>query len=342
MNKLVITRPDDWHIHLRDDDFLEQTVKDISRYMSRAIVMPNLVPPIINAKMAQDYQKRIMVHAENKFNPLMTLYLTDNTTVKDIEEAIKAPHVFAVKLYPAGATTNSSSGVTNIKNIYPLLEIMEKAKFPLLLHGEVTSSDIDIYDREKVFIDKHLIPTREKFPNLKIVLEHITTKDAVEYVLSQKKNTAATITAHHLMFNRNDMLVGGLKPHLYCLPILKRDIHQNALITAATSGDSRFFLGTDSAPHAKHKKESSCCGAGSYTAHASLELYAEIFEEKNALQHLEVFASFNGPDFYNLPRNKDKITLVKENWLVPEHLPFGDTILKPIRANENISWKILD
>ncbi|MDG1732894.1 MAG: dihydroorotase [Thalassotalea sp.] len=341
MTTLTITRPDDWHVHLRDGELLKDTVNDIGRYFGRAIIMPNLVPPVMNAEQAQSYYDRIQaVNTHKQFEPLMVLYLTDNTTVADIAEVMASGIVYAAKLYPAGATTNSDSGVTDIKNIYPVLEAMQDAGLPLLLHGEVTDNDIDIFDREKVYIDRILTPVVKDFPNLRIVLEHITTKDAVDFVMSAGKNVAATITAHHLLFNRNHMLVGGIRPHYFCLPILKRNTHQQALITAATSGNSKFFLGTDSAPHIKDNKENACGCAGSYTAHAAIELYAEVFEQENALDKLEAFASHNGPDFYQLPRHQDTITLTKQSWDVPETMPLGNDVVVPIRAGEQILWQV--
>ncbi len=341
MNTLTITRPDDWHVHLRDGAALKTTVADISRYFGRAIVMPNLVPPVTNAKLADDYYQRIMaVNPSSTFKPLMVLYLTDQTTAQDIEDAKNSGIVYAAKLYPAGATTNSSSGVTNVDNIADVIAAMQKHKMPLLIHGEVTTHDIDIFDREEMFIDTILKPLVAKYPDLNVVLEHITTKQAAEFVQQAGPNVAATITAHHLMYNRNDMLVGGIKPHFYCLPILKRNIHQNALIKAATSGSNKFFLGTDSAPHPQHAKESSCGCAGSYTAHAAIELYAEVFEQENALDKLEGFASLNGPAFYNLPVNEDKITLTKKEWNVPATMAFGDDVVVPVKANETINWQV--
>jgi len=341
MTELTITRPDDWHVHLRDGAVLSRTVADISRYFGRAIVMPNLVPPVTNADDATAYYQRIMAEKPAAhFTPLMVLYLTDNTTAEDIKAAKETGLVFAAKLYPAGATTNSSSGVTDIANIYPALEAMQEVGMPLLVHGEVTTDDIDIFDREKVFIDTILKPLTAKYTQLRVVLEHITTKDAVEFVTHANENVAATITAHHLLFNRNHMLVGGIRPHYFCLPILKRNIHQEALIEAATSGNEKFFLGTDSAPHAQQAKESACGCAGSYTAHAAIELYAEVFEQAGALDKLEAFASLNGPKFYQLPVNADKITLVKSSWQVPATLDFGPDKVVPIRANEEISWQV--
>ena len=340
-NTITITRPDDWHVHLRDGDVLINTVKDISRYFGRAIVMPNLVPPVINVELAKSYHQRIMSAGPRVgFQPLMVLYLTDKTMPEDIIEAKASGLVFAVKLYPAGATTNSASGVTDIAKMAHVFAAMQRVGMPLLIHGEVTTNDIDIFDREQVFIDTILSPLVASYPDLKIVLEHITTKNAVDFVKAAGKNVAATITVHHLLYNRNHMLVGGIRPHYFCLPILKRNIHQLALIEAATSGNTKFFLGTDSAPHAKHAKESSCGCAGSYTAHAAIELYAEVFEQENALDTLEAFASLNGPAFYQLPINADKITLVKKPWDVPATMTFGHDVVVPIRSEETIAWQV--
>lgn len=341
MSSLTITRPDDWHVHLRDGAALKTTVADISRYFGRAIVMPNLVPPVVNADDARAYYDRIMAEQPGShFKPLMVLYLTDQTTAEDINKAKASGIVYAAKLYPAGATTNSSSGVTDIENVVPALQALQDNDMPLLIHGEVTDADVDIFDREAVFIDTILKPLVARFSDLKVVLEHITTKNAVEFVQSASANVAATITAHHLMFNRNHMLVGGIRPHFFCLPILKRNIHQQALVEAATSGSEKFFLGTDSAPHAQHAKESACGCAGSYTAHAAIELYAEVFEQENALEQLEKFASLNGPAFYNLPVNPDKITIEKSAWDVPETMAFGDDVVVPIKAGEQMIWKV--
>ncbi|MEH0081946.1 dihydroorotase [Vibrio antiquarius] len=341
MTTLTITRPDDWHVHLRDGEVLKDTVRDISRYNGRALIMPNTVPPVTTTELALAYRDRILKeqHGE-QFEPLMALYLTDNTTPDEIRKAKATGNIVAAKLYPAGATTNSDSGVTNAKNIYHVLEAMEEVEMLLLVHGEVTHHDVDIFDREKEFLDTVLAPIVNDFPNLKIVLEHITTADAANFVNNASDNVAATITAHHLLFNRNHMLVGGIKPHFYCLPILKRGTHQQALIEAATSGSKKFFLGTDSAPHAKGAKESACGCAGSYTAHAALELYAEVFENEGKLENLEAFSSFNGPDFYGIARNTDTVTLEKSAWDVPETMPFGNDIVVPIRANEQIEWKV--
>ncbi len=342
MLKLTITKPDDWHIHLRNGQVLADTVRDAARQFARAIIMPNLVPPVTTVEMANVYRRQIVdrVPSGYHFNPLMTLYLTDHTSTGDIKAAMKTDYVKACKLYPAGATTNSESGLTNIKNAYPVFEAMEKYGMPLLIHGEVTDNNIDIFDREKVFIDQILKPLTESFPALKIVLEHITTSDAVDFVNSSKSNIAATITAHHLLNNRNDMLVGGIHPHLFCLPILKRQQHQQALITAATSGSHQFFLGTDSAPHAQHMKESACGCAGCYTAYSAIELYAETFDEAQSLDKLEGFASFYGADFYGLPRNEKSITLIKKSWRMPEYLNFGTDKIIPYRAGELIQWQV--
>ncbi len=343
INTITITRPDDWHVHLRDGDVLHNTVADISRYFGRAIVMPNLVPPVTNAKLAKNYYDRIMAaKPSTTFKPLMVLYLTDTTSCEDIIEAKESGIVFAAKLYPAGATTNSSSGVTDIAKMKDVFAAMQSVGMPLLIHGEVTTDNIDIFDREQVFIDTILAPLVANYPDLKIVLEHITTKNAVDFVQSASDNVAATITVHHLLYNRNHMLVGGIRPHYYCLPILKRNIHQQALIEAATSGSDKFFLGTDSAPHAQHAKESSCGCAGSYTAHAAIELYAEVFENENALDKLEAFASLNGPAFYQLPVNSDKITLSKTSWEVPATMNFGNDVVVPIRSEDTIAWQVED
>src|SRR5690554_2724589 len=341
VNELTITRPDDWHIHLRDGATLIDTVKDVSRYMGRAIVMPNLVPPVRNAHEAQTYYDRIMAQRpQPHFTPLMVLYLTEQTTPEDIREAKAAGLAVAAKLYPAGATTNSDSGVRDVKRIYPVLEAMQEVGMLLLVHGEVTDSSIDIFDREQVFIDTVLTDLVRDFPDLKVVLEHITTANAVNFVSAANANVAATITAHHLLYNRNHMLAGGISPHYYCLPILKRSTHQEALIKAATSGHSRFFLGTDSAPHAKDKKEAACGCAGAYTAHGAIGLYADVFEELGILDKFEAFASFNGPDFYGLPRNTDTITLVREPWTMPEQLPLADGTIVPLKAGETVNWRL--
>ncbi|MBE0363371.1 dihydroorotase [Pseudoalteromonas ulvae UL12] len=341
MTSITITRPDDWHIHLRDGEQLNDTVRDVSRYMGRAIIMPNLVPPVTNTELALAYRERILAQQpQGNFKPLMVLYLTDKTSPEEIKKAHATGHVFAAKLYPAGATTNSDSGVTSIENMAPVFAAMEEVGMLLLVHGEVTDSSIDIFDREKIFIETKLKKLVSDFPTLKVVLEHITTADAVAFVNEAGDNIAATITAHHLLYNRNHMLAGGIRPHFYCLPILKRNIHQDALVKAATSGSKKFFLGTDSAPHMKDKKEAACGCAGSYTAHAAIELYAEAFELAGALDKLEAFASHNGPDFYNLPRNSDTITLEKASWNVPEFYPLGGDKVVPIRAGETIEWQV--
>ena len=338
---LTLTRPDDWHIHLRDGDALAATVPDAARYFGRAIIMPNLVPPVLTTEQALGYRERILAQrpAASQFEPLMVLYLTDTTTPEEITQA-KAAGIIACKLYPAGATTNSASGVTDISKVYPALEAMQREGMLFLLHGEVTDADIDIFDREKVFIDRTLTQLSRDFPGLKMVLEHITTKDAADFVSAAGGNIAASITAHHLLYNRNHMLVGGIKPHYYCLPILKRNLHQQALIAAATSGSPQFFLGTDSAPHARSAKENACGCAGSYTAYAAIELYAEAFEAADALDKLEAFASHHGPDFYGLPRNSDTITLVRDAWEAPQTLPFPGDALVPLRAGESLAWRV--
>ena len=339
--QLTLIRPDDWHIHLRDGASLTRTVGDAAQQFARAIVMPNLVPPVMNTQQALAYKERILASrpAGNSFEPLMVLYLTDNTDPAEIAIA-KAAGVTACKLYPAGATTNSASGVTDLKKIYPVLEAMQKAGMHFLLHGEVTDSAIDIFDREKVFLDRTFSEVVKNFPALKMVLEHITTSDAAQFVAEGPANVAPTITAHHLLYNRNHMLAGGIRPHYYCLPILKRGTHQQALIKAATSGSPKFFLGTDSAPHAKDKKEAACGCAGSYTAFAAIELYAEAFEDAGALDKLEAFASHFGADFYGLPRNTDTITLIKQDWQVPDTLSLGDQPLVPLRAGETLRWQL--
>ena len=343
-DRLTLLRPDDWHIHLRDGAALPQTVADVARTFGRAIIMPNLVPPVRNAAEADAYRQRIIAvrPAGSRFEPLMVLYLTDRTQPDEIRQAKASGFVHAAKLYPAGATTNSDSGVTSIDKILPAIEAMAEVGMPLLIHGEVTRGDVDVFDREKIFIDEHMRRVVELFPTLKVVFEHITTADAVQFVTEAPANVGATITVHHLLYNRNHMLVGGIRPHFYCLPILKRNTHQVALLDAATSGNPKFFLGTDSAPHAKHAKEAACGCAGCYTAHAAIELYAEAFEQRNALDKLEGFASCHGPDFYGLPRNSDSITLVREEWTVPASLPLGDNSVVPLRAGETLRWKLLE
>ncbi len=342
-NQLTITQPDDWHLHLRDNEALNRTVNDSSRYFGRAIIMPNLQPPVTNCKLAKAYRERIIQAREegNLFEPLMTLYLTDNTTADEIKAAKESGFVHAVKLYPAGATTNSDAGVTNLSKCSSALAEMERLQMPLLVHGEVTHADIDVFDREKVFIETVLLKLVADFPSLKIVFEHITTADAADFVLETNDHIAATITPHHLLLNRNDLLVGGIHPHNYCLPVLKRNSHQQALIKAATSGSPKFFLGTDSAPHSQQNKENACGCAGIYSAHAAIELYAEAFEQADALDKLENFASHFGPDFYSLPRNQTTITLQKQSWDVPEQLSFANDVLIPMRAGQTVKWKVL-
>lgn len=337
---LTITRPDDWHIHLRDGDALGRTVQDAAHSFQRALVMPNLVPPVTSTSEALAYRDRILAArpAGSSFEPVMALYLTDNTDPAEIARA-SAAGIKAAKLYPAGATTNSASGVTDLKKIYPVLEAMQKEGMLFLLHGEVTDSSIDIFDREKVFLECTFSKVVEAFPGLKMVLEHITTADSANFVTAAPTNVAATITAHHLLYNRNHMLAGGIRPHFYCLPILKRNTHQQALVQAATSGNPKFFIGTDSAPHARHRKEAACGCAGSYTANAAIELYAEAFEDAGALDKLEAFCSFYGADFYGLPRNTDTITLVKRDWQMPDELLLGKDPLVPLRAGEMLRWQ---
>jgi dihydroorotase len=342
VKQLTITRPDDWHLHLRDGDALKAVLADTTQRFARAVVMPNLRPPITTVKMACDYRQRILdVQTPNShFTPLMTLYLTDKTSVKDVEEVSQSEAVVAFKLYPAGATTNSDSGVTHLSHCDATFSAMESLGVPLLVHAEVTDRDVDVFDREAVFIERHMRPLIQKFPKLKIVFEHITTKEAVLFVEESSEQIAATITPHHLLLNRNAIFAGGIRPHHYCLPILKREEHRLALLRAATSGSAKFFLGTDSAPHAKVAKEAACGCAGIYSAHAAIELYAEAFEQMDALDKLEAFASFYGADFYGLPRNNDCITLVKEAWTVPEEIPFNGGVIVPMRAGEEVTWKV--
>ena len=339
---LVLTRPDDWHVHLRDGAALQSVVPYTARQFARAIAMPNLKPPITTAEQAVAYRQRILaaVPAGVDFEPLMTLYLTDRTTPEDIAAA-KAAGVVALKLYPAGATTNSDAGVTDISKTYATLEAMQKAGLLLLVHGEVTDGDVDVFDREAFFIDRVMQPLRKDFPELKVVFEHITTKEAAQYVTGADRFTGATVTPQHLLYNRNAIFMGGLRPHYYCLPVLKREEHRLALIQAATSGSAKFFLGTDSAPHASVMKENSVCGAGCFTALSAIELYAEAFEAAGALDKLEAFASFNGADFYGLPRNTTQVTLRKTDWTLPDAVPFGEAAqLKPLRGGEVMSWKL--
>ena len=343
MNEISIDRPDDWHLHLRDGDAMRDVLPHTAERFARAIVMPNLKPPVTNTVQALAYRERIRaaLPAGSDFEPLMTLYLTDNTPPAEIGRAMDSGCVRAVKYYPAGATTNSDSGVTAIEKCFPVLEAMERAGMPLLVHGEVTDPEIDIFDRERVFIERTLIPLSERFSGLKIVMEHITTQEAAAFVSAAPPRIAATITAHHLLLNRNDMLVGGVRPHLYCLPVLKREVHRRALVAAATSGIPKFFLGTDSAPHARHTKEHACGCAGMYTALGGIELYAEVFEAAGALDRLQGFASHFGADFYGLPRNRGRLTLRRSAWNLPESLAFGADSLVPFRAGAAVGWEMV-
>jgi dihydroorotase len=342
IHTLTITRPDDWHLHVRDGAALQTVVPHTAAQFGRAIIMPNLKPPVTTAAQAVAYGDRIRaaVPAGVAFEPLMTLYLTDNLPADEIARA-KDAGVVAAKLYPAGATTNSDAGVTDLRNTYKTLEAMQRAGMLLLVHGEVTSSDIDLFDREAVFIDTQLIPLRRDFPELKIVFEHITTREAAQYVQESDAYTAATLTAHHLLYNRNAIFTGGIRPHYYCLPVLKRETHRQALVQAATSGSNKFFLGTDSAPHPAHLKEHATGCAGCYTAHAAMELYAQAFDAAGALDKLEGFASFHGADFYGLPRNSGSITLRRENWTPPDSFAFGEAQLKPLAAGEPLAWRMV-
>jgi dihydroorotase len=342
MDRLTLTKPDDWHLHLRDGAALAAVVADSAKRFARAIVMPNLKPPVRTTQQALHYRERILGALPDgaRFEPLMTLYLTDDTPPEEIARAKLSGRVFGVKLYPAGATTHSDEGVTRLSRCFHTLEKMEEVGLPLLVHGESTDPAIDVFDREKAFLEEVLGPALERFGKLKVVLEHITTRDAVQFVEVTGENVAATITAHHLLMNRNALFMGGIRPHHYCLPVLKREEHREALVEAATSGNPKFFLGTDSAPHARHTKEAACGCAGIYTAHAALELYAAAFEEAGALERLEGFASLHGPRFYGLPVNEEKITLLRQEWTVPEELAFGDAGLVPLRAGETIPWKI--
>lgn len=343
MNTLTLTRPDDCHLHLRDGEQMRAVLPDTARRFARAIVMPNLKPSIVTTEMAEAYRDRILAALPPgmRFEPLMTLYLTDNTAPSEIIKAGKSGAVYGVKYYPAGATTNSAAGVTDIAKCYATIETMEETGMPLLVHGEVTDREVDVFDREKVFLDRVLIPITQRFPNLRLVFEHITTREAVEFVTDASDHIAATITAHHMLLNRNALFQGGVRPHHYCLPLLKRETHRQKLVEAAISGDPKFFLGTDSAPHSRSAKENACGCAGIYTAHAAIELYAEAFEQAGALDKLEAFASFYGADFYGLPRNNDSITLKKENWNVPAQLEFGGETLVPLRAGDSLSWKLI-
>jgi len=342
-DKITITRPDDWHLHVRDGAALAAVVPDSARQFGRAIIMPNLRPPVTTAAQALAYRARIraVVPKGIDFEPLMTLYLTDTLPPDEIARA-QAAGVVALKLYPAGATTNSDAGVTDLRKTYPTLEAMQRAGLPLLVHGEVTDAEIDLFDREKAFIDTRLIPLRRDFPELRIVFEHITTREAAQYVSEADRFVGATVTAHHLLYNRNAIFLGGIRPHYYCLPVLKREKHRRALVAAVTSGSAKFFLGSDSAPHAAALKEHAVGCAGCYTARSALELYAEAFDAAGALARFEAFASFNGPAFYGLPRNRGTLTLRRQAWTLPESLPFGEATLKPLRGGESLAWRQLD
>lgn len=345
MSSITITRPDDWHLHLRDGEQLCAVLPHTAKQFARAIIMPNLKSPVVTVDRALAYRARILAalpaSLQSGFEPLMTLYLTDNTPPSEIIRAKESGVVQGIKLYPAGATTHSDAGVTGIAQCYATLEAMEKNNLPLLVHGEVTDPDVDVFDKEKVFIDRILAPLTQRFPNLRIVFEHVTTRDAVAFVKESSSHVAATITAHHLLLNRNAIFQGGIRPHHFCLPVLKREIHRQALLEAATSGDPKFFLGTDSAPHSQASKENACGCAGIFTAHAAIELYAAAFEQAGALDKLEAFASFHGADFYQLARNKDSITLNKESWVIPEQLEFAGEKLIPLFAGESLAWKMV-
>jgi dihydroorotase len=343
MNKLTIIKPDDWHLHLRDSPYLESVVGDSARQFARAIVMPNLSPPVKTCDEALSYRERILsaLPANHQFQPLMTLYLTDNTDIEDIRQASASNYIFAAKLYPAGATTNSDAGVTDLKRIYPVFEAMQENRLPLLIHGEATGNTVDIFDREKRFIDTSLTAIRGDFPELPIVFEHITTRDAVDYVVAQDNRLAATITPHHLLINRNAMFNKGIRPHHYCLPVAKREIHRQALLEAATSSSKQFFAGTDSAPHSQQAKETACGCAGIYSAFCAIELYAEAFELAGDFSNFEAFMSLNGPSFYQLPVNQSKVVLQKSSWTVPDSLPFGQQNLIPFWAEEKLHWKMI-
>jgi dihydroorotase len=342
MQRLTISKPDDWHLHLRDGEVLRAVVSDSARRFARAIVMPNLKPPVVNTRLALAYRDRILasLSRDTRFEALMTLYLTDNTSPAEVRRAHDSGAVFAVKYYPAGATTNAEHGVTDVRRSLLTLEAMAEIGMPLLVHGEVTDPEIDVFDRERIFIERSLAPLLERVPGLKVVIEHITTADAVNFVLAAPANIAATITAHHLLLNRNALFQGGIRPHHYCLPVLKREEHRLALVNAAASGNPKFFLGTDSAPHARHTKETGWGCAGIYTAHAGIELYAEVFEAAGALDKLEAFASFHGADFYGLSRNREQLTLLQQEWSVPEELPLGRHSLVPFRAGDMVRWAL--
>jgi len=349
MDRLTITRPDDWHLHLRDGPALESVLPYTARQFARAIVMPNLRPPVTTVAAAREYRERIRAALARanagratplEFEPLLTLYLTDNTSPEEIARVAASGFVRAVKYYPAGATTNSDSGVTRLARAFPALEAMVRHDVPLLVHGEVTDPEVDVFDREQGFVATVLTEIVTRFPGLRVVVEHLTTREAADYVTAAGANVAATITAHHLLYNRNEIFRGGLRPHLYCLPVLKRERHREALVRAATGGSPKFFLGTDSAPHPRGEKESACGCAGCFTAHAALELYAEAFERAGALERLEAFASFNGPDFYRLPRNAARVTLIRDPWQVPAEVAFGDATVVPLRAGESVAWRL--
>ncbi len=342
MNKLTIIKPDDWHLHLRDSPYLESVVGDSARQFARAIIMPNLSPPVKTCKDALAYRKRILsaLPSDHRFQPLMTLYLTDNSDIEDIKKASRSDYIFAAKLYPAGATTNSDAAVTDINHIYPLLDAMQKYQLPLLVHGEATGDGVDIFDRENRFIDTSLNAMRIDFPELPIVFEHITTREAVDYVVAQGSKMAATITPHHLLINRNAMFSKGFRPHHYCLPVAKRESHRLALLKAASSDSNQFFAGTDSAPHSRQAKESACGCAGIYSAYCAIELYAEAFDLAGDFSNFEAFMSLNGPAFYQLPLNTSKIVLQKSSWTVPETLPFGQQSLVPFKAGQKLQWKV--
>lgn len=343
MAPLIITQPDDWHLHLRDHSSLQSVVNDSARQFARAIIMPNLAPPVTTCEQAHAYRDRILAAVDKgiDFDPLMTLYLTDNTTPEEIKLASESPYIHAAKLYPAGATTNSDAGVTAINRIHSVLDAMQQHDLPLLVHGEATANDVDIFDREKVYIDQTLAKLRKDFPQLRIVFEHITTSDAVNFVLDQPADyTAGTITPHHLLINRNALFKGGMNPHHYCLPVVKRETHRQALLKAATQHAQRFFCGTDSAPHARGAKESACGCAGIYSAHAAIELYAEAFEQAQDFTQFEQFMSLSGPAFYRLPVNTKKVTINKQSWMVPESIPFADQTLIPFRSGQTLSWKL--
>ncbi|MBT3672612.1 MAG: dihydroorotase [Porticoccaceae bacterium] len=344
MDNISIILPDDWHLHLRDNQALKTTVPAAARGFGRGVIMPNLTPPVTQVADAAAYRERIMAQRPkgSTWEPLMVLYLTDNTTADEIRAAKDCGFIHGCKYYPAGATTNSASGVTDLSKMSPVFEAMQDVGMVLQLHGEVTSENIDIFDREAVFIDRHLRGMAQQFPDLKIVLEHITTQQGADFVLEANDNVAASITPQHLLYNRNHMLVGGIRPHLFCLPILKRDTHQQALVNAATSGNTKFFLGTDSAPHAQGAKESACGCAGCFSHHAAIELYAEVFGQAGAMDKLEAFASTNGPDFYGLPRNSSSIVLKKQQWQLPDSLPFEDTQIIPLGAGTTLNWKIVE